>query len=189
MTHEQKMHLAQNVFPVMAELTGRSFSTHAIIMMVDSLHDLDYDQVIKVLNDWGKTEKTFPHPSDIRAKVMPGIDDKDNALEVASTVIAAIGRFGYTNPKSAQIYIGPLGWEVVDRMGGWKHMCETCTHGNENTLRSQIRTFAETVSKRAKRGELDQRPGLPESQAVKNIMNGTFKSIEHISDENEAPNG
>lgn len=168
-----------------ATIVGRDLNEFALAAFYDAISDLPSEQVLHVLKNWFKTNRNFPHPADIRASIMPEMNNEDNALEVANAIIAAISRYGYTNPKSAQLHIGSLGWEVVNRMGGWKHMCETCTHGNENTLRSQIRTFAETVSKRAKRGELDQRPELPQSNAVKNIVNGTFKSIEHVEGETE----
>lgn len=168
MTSTEKEHISK-LLPVMAEIAGASFSTAAIIMMVESMDDLDYSSVIQTLTNWQRTEKKFPHPSDIRAKVMPEMDSKDDAQEVAAAIIDAISRCGYTNPGRAEDLIGSLGWEVVGRMGGWKHLCETCTHDSENTLRAQIRNFAEVVSKRAKRGELDIRPQLPEPSRTSEI--------------------
>jgi len=166
-----------NTLSAMAEIYGKTISTAAIIHMVESISDLDYMSVVQTLHDWSKTEKSFPYPADIRAKIFPENSDKDDAQDVANFVISAVSKFGYTNPTKAKEYIGDLGWEVVSRMGGWKHLCETLTLENEGMLRAQIREYTFTVSKRAKRGELELKPELPQPNRnqVQKLIGETFK--------------
>jgi hypothetical protein len=178
MTEEQKVHLSETVLPVMAEVAGKSFSTAAIVMMVESMDDLDYDAVIKTLSEWGRTSRYFPHPSDIREKIKPEINPSDDAELVANLVISAVGKYGYTNPDKARKLMGELGWETVKLMGGWKHLCEALEHDNETTFRAQIRNLAGTVRRKALRGDLHVAPELPQSSELKNLISKTMKGLE-----------
>lgn len=174
MTTTEKAHLCE-ILPVMAEIAGVSFSTAAIIMMVESMNDLEYSSVIETLTNWQRTEKKFPHPSDIRAKVMPEIDSKDTAIEVANLIITCVSKYGYNNPETARAKMGELAWATVQRMSGWKHLCESLTIDNEGMIRAQIRAMAEVVSKKAKRGELDQVPQLPQASSdIRKLINSVF---------------
>lgn len=176
MTSTEKENIAK-ILPVMAEIAGATFSTAAIIMMVESMDDLDYASVIQTLTNWQRTEKKFPHPSDIRAKVMPEMDNKDDAILVANLIITAVSKYGYTNPEQARKFMGDLAWETVIKMSGWKHICETLTIDNEGIIRAQIRGMAEVVSKKAKRGELDQTPQLPQSNEVRKLIANAFSEV------------
>lgn len=163
----------------LATIAGKELNEVSLTAYSDALEDLDTNLVLNALKNWLKTERGFPYPSDIRAKVMPEIDSSDDAQEVSASIVAAISKHGWTNPTSAKEHIGLLGWEVVQRMGGWKHLCESCTLDNQNTLRAQIRNYSESVIKRAKRGELDLKPALPQSSSnVLKFINSTFKGME-----------
>jgi len=166
---------------IMAEVTGKTFSQAAIIHMVESIDDLEFQSVANALKNWSRTERNFPHPSDIREKVMPELNPEDDAQDVASLILSGIGRYGYTNADRARTYIGELGWVTVARMGGWKHLCESVTIQNENSYRAQIRDLARTITRRAKRGELDQAPALPgpAGSTIKNLISNTMKGIDH----------
>jgi hypothetical protein len=180
MNFEQKKQIA-NILAIRAEITGKVLSTQALIMMVEDISDLDFNNTLNILNKWGRTEKGFPYPSDIRSKIEPEINSDDNSQDVANSVITAISKFGYTNQERAKDYIGELGWEAVTRMGGWKHLCETMTHENEGMYRAQIREYSKTIIKLAKRGQLDERPALPEPTAVSNVVHATMKNLEFTS--------
>lgn len=162
---------------VLAEMYGRTFSPNAIVHMSDAIDDLDFTSVMQTLNAWARTEKTFPHPADIREKIKPEINPEDDAQDVANLIIGAIGKYGYTNPESARMAMGELGWETVRRMGGWKSLCETVTLQNAATYRAQIRDYAGTVRRKAMRGELDERTALPRPAAteVQKLISKAFR--------------
>jgi hypothetical protein len=179
------MNLAKEIkmqIVALATIAGKDLDPQGIALnaFYEAVSDLPHDQVLRVLKDWLKTDKGFPYPSQIREKVQPEITDEDDAQDVASLIIANVGRCGYTNPEKARQRVGELGWAVVERMGGWKHLCEVLTHENEGMFRAQIRDLAETTSKRAKRGQLNEVPALPNPNqaSVQNIISTTFKSIE-----------
>lgn len=178
MTNEQKANLIK-MFAVRAELAGKVFSTAALVQMVEDICDLNYTQIEKTVMAWGRTERGFPFPADIRNKLMPVMNHEDDGQEIANLIMKSISQDGYTNSERAKNKIGELGWEVVQRMGGWQHLCEVITNDNESTFRAQIRDFAETVSKKAKRGELNTTPSLPQPEnIIQSLVAKTFKSIE-----------
>jgi len=178
MTHEQKAHIAE-LLSLQAEISSKPLSQAAIIMLVESMADLPFESVKNLLMTWNKSNKGFPHPADIRAKIKPEIDLADNALDIANTILKCIGTCGYTNPARAQLQIGGLGWEVVKRMGGWQHLCETVTLQNEGIYRAQIKSYAETVAKKAKAGDIEAMPELPAAnEETRKLIQATMKGIE-----------
>lgn len=177
MTQEQKAELAM-IYGMQAELNGRTLSQSAMIMLVNSLEDLDFFAVKKVLSDWMRFENRFPMPADIRAKIMPELSTKDNAIDAVNAAIACVSKFGYTNAEAAKNKMGDLAWEAVQRFGGWKQLCETLSFDNEGIIRAQLRELTEVVFKKSQRGELNQSPKLPENNLIKNLVNNSLKAIE-----------
>lgn len=147
---------------MLASFAGREMNEMLLNGYMEAVSDLDQEQVLDTLKSWLRTNKGFPHPADIRAKVMPELNPEDNAQDAANLAIACVSRYGYTNPEKARASMGELAWAVVHRMGGWQHLCETLNNQNEGMFRAQIRNLAEVVSKKSKRGELDIAPALPE---------------------------
>lgn len=170
MTVEEKKEIA-SLLMLRAELAGKVFSPQAISLMIQDLEGLNGDEIILVLKSWGKTQTGFPFPSEIRNKIIPEISDRDNAVDVANIIISCVSKFGYTNEARAKNEMGELAWATAIRMGGWKHLCETMTHENENIFRAQIRDYAETISKKSKAGRLLETPNLPVNEEVKQIIN------------------
>lgn len=179
MTSEEKNLLAKTYFEI-GELHGRTISKDTLITLVNSFQDLPFRSVFNALNEWMMNGTHFPLPAHIRQKIVPVIDDKDNALDAVNRVISAVSKYGYTNPLSAREFIGELGWETVTRFGGWKGLCEHLNGENEGVLRAQLRELALVVSKKAKRDELDLAPALP-SPAVNDVaalIGSTMKRLE-----------
>jgi len=161
----------------LATISGKELNEMALNAFIEALSDLEPSAVLASLQDWLRTGKGFPYPADIRAKVMPDLDPKDNAIDAVNRIITAIGRFGYTNPKQARDFIGELGWETVERFGGWLHLCENVNSENEGMFRAQLRELAVVVSKKSMRGELDKSPALPDRTNVQQIISGAMKRI------------
>jgi hypothetical protein len=178
MTSEQKTILGKLYFEI-GELHGRTISKDTLITMVNSFNDLNFGQVHSVMQGWLMNGTHFPLPAHIRQKVVPQMDDKDNAIDAVNRIIAAVSRFGWTNSQSAKEFMGELAWETCTRFGGWKSLCETLCGENEGILRAQLRELAGVVAKKSMRGELNLVPSLPtpETNHVKNLINTTIKSL------------
>lgn len=159
-----------------AILTGRQLNQSTVDLLLRSVEDLPQHEVLNVLLKWTSTETHFPLPAHIREKILPVKNEDDDISEAVNRSLAAVTKFGYCNSDQARIYIGALGWEILQGMGGWVHLCETLgSETPEGVMRKQMLDYGETVWKRVKRGEHHEAPRLPES--IKNLL-PQFKSIE-----------
>jgi len=175
MTSEQKNSIAKLYFEI-GELHGRVLSKDTLITLVNSFDDLNFEVVFKTMKDWLLNGTHFPLPAHIRQKILPSKNESDDISEAVNRSLAAVSKFGYCNSEQAKIYIGALGWQIIQGMGGWVHLCETL--GIETpigVMRKQMLDYGETVWKRVKRGEHNTPPELPES--IINLL-PQFKSID-----------
>jgi len=164
-----------------ALVVGKDLNELALNAYMTALSDLDDSSVMTILQNWLKTEKGFPFPSEIRSKVLPEISQDDNAVMVANLIMKSISMDGYTNPDRAKKRMGDLAWEVVCKFGGWGILCENTNSDNMGTIRAQLRGLASTTHKQALRGELDHVPSLPApSNNVSSIIKTTFEQIGHV---------
>lgn len=141
---------------------NRTLTKPVVDMMLDAVSDLEPEEVCAALKKWAATESRFPLPADLRKKIEPEMNEDDESQEIASLILTFIGKYGSHQPSLARQNMGELSWLVVERMGGWTHLCESVMQDNETFYRAQIRDLAKTLSKRARRGEINEVPQLPE---------------------------
>lgn len=178
MNAEQKNKLAKIYFEI-GEIHGRTISKDTLITLVNTFQDLNYDLVYKEMNLWLVSGTHFPLPAHIREKILPKLNEKDNAIDAVNTLIGCVSKFGYTNPNGAEKAMGELAWETTKRFGGWNKLCETLCIENEGMIRAQLRELAQVVSKKSMRGELDETQSLPKSYKEFGVdFSKPFASIE-----------
>lgn len=91
----------------------------------------------KIIND--PTIRKLPLPGQIRAAARPVLDDKSEAIRRLNLIKKAISSFGYPDPNGAKEWLGEV-WQDVERMGGWKHLCEDRSANlNDSTIYAQKR--------------------------------------------------
>lgn len=145
------MSAAQNLISLkktiimVAAYYDRELKPEVVAMMAEDLADLPVLEVMKAYETYRRTAKQhrFPLPAEIRAIVSPEVDADSAAREIAARITAAIPKFGYTNRQAAKEYIGEIGWQVVERQGGWPYLCEH--HGREidpTAFQAQARDLA-----------------------------------------------
>ena len=169
MNNSDKQQLAK-LYAGMALTYGRTVTAESVAIMVNSLDDLDFNDVRNVLNEWVATETQFPMPSLIRNKIKPKIDELDDGREIASRCIGAVAKFGWPSPEGARSYIGEVGWECVQRFGGWRTFCQELSYENQNMMMAQIRDLAQTIMKRSKAGILNKTISLPQPSKASSEM-------------------
>lgn len=168
LTQQQEFKLA---IVGLAEYYGTGMTENRLKMFYEDLSVLNFDELKKAIMLYRQNPefKFMPLPAQLIAIIRPHVDPIDDARDVANLILDAVSRFGWTNPESARNHIGQLGWEVVNRMGTWQHLCETLSNDNEGMYRAQIRDYAQTVQKKAMRGELHQKPQLVPSEGFATI--------------------
>ena len=81
---------------------GRQLGEGTVLMMLEAISDLPFDSVLLVMKKWAASETKFPMPADIRAKILPELSTKDNAIDAVNAAIACVSKFGYTNSEAAK---------------------------------------------------------------------------------------
>lgn len=165
----------------LAEYYGKDITPNQIKMYSEDLLDLTPEELTVAVKCYrtNPENKFFPLPAQLIEEIKPHMDERDDARDVSNLVIAAVSRYGYTNPKEAEKSLGSLAWEVIRRMGGWQSLCENLTTANIGMFRAQIRDYAETVSKKSKRGDLDLRPALTnQNESIKELIGNTILELE-----------
>ena len=147
---------------------GQKLDPTVIQMYAEDLADLPIEVLRRALHEIRRDPKVnrFPLPAVIRARVTPPEMDEDQARDAAARIITAIARCGWTNPDSAKAMIGELGWEVVQRQGGWRSICEGVMEENKTIFQAQWRDLAMSLSRRSRAGTLDQLPALPKPSSA-----------------------
>ena len=87
----------------------------------------------------------FPTIKQILDEINERTFTRHEDIAISGKIISAITKFGWNNQTKAQAFIGPLGWHVVESMGGWIHLCEVIDNKNLSVYQAQIRDIARNV--------------------------------------------
>lgn len=137
----------KEIIVLTASYYERPISSQVLEMYARDLADLDEAEVIAAYETYRRNPKNFkmPLPAQIRQIVSPSIDEDSLAREVASRVLAAITKYGWSNPSEAKLFIGPVGWQIVNRFGGWEYLCSNVgTTIDFTTINAQMRDVAKS---------------------------------------------
>lgn len=141
MNREELNRVAQ-AFALVASYYQRRVDDPVLRMYAEDVADLSIDDVLRALNAYRKNPKnrTMPLPANIREIINPVETSDGQAREIAARIEGAIVKFGWSNSDLAREFIGDVGWEVVQRYGGWSHVCQS--HGvtiQPATFHAQVR--------------------------------------------------
>lgn len=141
-------------YVALARYFGHVLPDDVLQMYADDLADLDPAAVLGAMAAARREpgRRFCPLPSDIRKHLTPSVDPGAEANDIAGRITGSISRFGYTNADRAQAHIGPVGWQVVERMGGWAHLCRTLNAAQTGTFYAQARDLAKATLARAGQG-------------------------------------
>lgn len=143
MTAEQIKELKKGIYQ-MAVYYNRNLPPEVISMMAEDLCGYDFASILEAFRAYRKDPKNtaFPLPAKIIAMIDPFINDSDpkqEAHEIAQRCFDSITNFGYTKPKEARAFIGPVGWEAINRRGGYTYFCQETLKKDIPILISQMR--------------------------------------------------
>lgn len=156
---------------------SQTLSDAVLLMYVEDLKDLDAEACIDAYGRFRRNpaNKTFPLPAQIRELVNPEefVSVEARAREVAGRVVGAVSMFGWCNSRDAEAYIGPEGWIVVQRQGGWSYICENMgLKLNPTTFQAQVRDQVEGSLKYGREALEKSIFALPESEVRKGSLEG-----------------
>jgi hypothetical protein len=162
------MNTKAELITALAEICGEELTESRIKAYLYSLRELTLNEVKIAFDEFVKDPdmKKFPLPGQFMAKARPQPSSDDEAREAAARILSAVPKFGWSNRKEAQNYIGELGWAVVERQGGWVFICENMKSGMIPSLQAQYRDLAKSVAIRYKSGNENQASMLPQRESV-----------------------
>lgn len=125
---------------------GKTDLTKAsIVQMIDGFDyffDKDFNAYCAAIESYSKdkSNRFFPSLSQLRPYLEDyEADPKQEAHEIAQRCFDSITNFGYTKPKEARAFIGPVGWEAINRRGGYTYFCQETLKKDIPILISQMR--------------------------------------------------
>lgn len=158
MTAIEKTELAK-LYSATCRAFDKVLDSDVLKLQIEDLADLDFKSCVQALHEYRRNPKNvfWPKASKIREIVEPELSPEAEANEVASRIRGAISIFGWPNPGAARLYIGELGWTIVNRCGGWNYVCEN--HGvdlNPLTFHAQARDQAKAIRESVNLGIFNQ---------------------------------
>ena len=153
----------------LAAYYGQKLLDVTLVMYVEDLAGLPPQDVLLAMRKLRREpgRRTCPLPADIRNLVAPDgpVSDLSIANDIAARIGNAMSRYGYTNSDRAEQHIGPVGWQVVSLLGGWRHICNTVMTDDMRTFHAQCRELARAQLEMERRRPKGLRPSLPGAPA------------------------
>lgn len=105
----------------------------------------------------------FPLPVKLKAMIGAVVNPDDEAVQIVGRIVLAMSRIGYYRSDEAKVFIGDIGWRVVQADGGWENVCQTLTEDlpiRKAQWRNLAKSFLESPRERLLALELKPQNGL-----------------------------
>jgi hypothetical protein len=140
-----------------------------------------------------KDRDPFPSVRAIIGIIKPEINEEHEAIEAVARIVQSVSRIGRYRGEEAKEYIGSLGWRVVERFGGWAHVCENLgSNLHESSFIAQARQLAKATLSRASSGSDDVAPVIPMFKKRSNELTSSKQllgNFQAFCPEDEPPKG
>lgn len=163
---EQETQRLVGEFACLGEYYRQPLSDQVCVFYAQDLCDLPYTSVVSALRRMRRDPKRrfVPMPAEIREAATPVGQGDEHAVDLAARIASAISKFGYPHAARAQAFIGPVGWDVVERLGGWQPLCQSLTTDKMQTFYAQTREMCRTALQQATHARDADTPGLMDTQ-------------------------
>lgn len=105
-----------NLLVATSGLYSTNLSPGAILLYLESLKDLDYDNVSKAMSDHVRESKFFPKPAEIIERIKPALNKTDKANTAWLQLLKAKRDYGYYNSVVFDDVVIP---QCIRALGGW----------------------------------------------------------------------
>jgi len=155
-----------------------------ISMYIDDLIDagISFEDASSAYKTYRRNPKNsrFPIPANIIEIIRPQISPDAEATAASARIYQAISKFGYCNPMEAKVFIGSLGWSVVQRMGGWVRICESVgVDYDKSAFLAHAKAIAKAESEYSLAGLFNTAPALPHEKRSEGLISAG--EILHLS--------
>ena len=157
-----------------AAVAGKSIDEFAMDIWVEAFLAFNKEELERALGFMRGCyrEARLPTINEVECFAKQKLSAQEEAQRSVDLIAESIVKFGYTNPESAKNYIGELGWQLVQELGGWNNLCAIESFKELEYAKIGWRKTAEILHKRASLGVIDYKPKLTESPSHKEIAPG-----------------
>ena len=114
--NDQEMTRLSSMLIATSGLYGTNLSPGAILLYIESLKDLEYEDVSKAMSDHIRESKFFPKPAEIIERIKPALNKTDKANSAWLQLLKAKRNYGYYNSVIFDDVVIP---HCIRAMGGW----------------------------------------------------------------------
>lgn len=170
------------ILEALAAYYREQLSPLQLAMYAEDLSCLTPEQLVEAVKTYRRNpaNKFFPLPAALIGVIRPVENEADDGRDIASRVIAAVAKFGSYQAEGAKKHIGEIGWECVQRMGGWKTVCSELTEETKGIMNAQIRDLAMTLKKKSMNGTIatpQDFPNMLPDGTVRNLIAGALEKL------------
>lgn len=131
---------------MLAEQTGEQLSKERMHFMAQRLLPLG-PSVLQAMERLLDSAKRFPTVQDIKeAMGIKQLSPEQEGRDIAATLWSAVCKFcsQVNDKKMPQIeaYVGPIGWAIVERLGGWNRFVDAASESDQGIVMAQWRELA-----------------------------------------------
>lgn len=129
-------------------LSDRVLRTHAqelVMLGYDERQVLAAVRALRIAPVPEHMRRRPPLSGDIHNYLRPHVAVDDEADRLMQQVMGAIARYGYMQGALAREALGEVAWLVVDRMGGWSHLCSATPEGCTATKAQVKKSLAQAL--------------------------------------------
>lgn len=115
----------------------------AVEIWWDHLNQYGLQKIKDAFSQSFRTDDSFPSMRRLLEILDGPTQTRDQmGIEIAGKIWDALGKFGQYKPTEAEEWVGAVGWQVVQMIGGWYNICETTVDSDRGTFVAQARGFA-----------------------------------------------
>jgi hypothetical protein len=183
-TQQERDIFAQAVGKMVLFYDRTDFDRAKVSMLIDvfcdSFPEATLETFLHALTAYRNDTKNvaFPSPARLQAYIRPVESIEAKAHELASKIVESISRFGYSDFRGMENYVGPVGVDVVRRMGGWSYVCEN--HGTKLQPGQFFAQSREVIKAILETKKNDQNRLALESTQTKQLENSNATNVHEI---------
>lgn len=146
MNADQKREIRRQI-GIAATYYRSNMNSDVVEMYMGILEKYSFEQIMHAITTYSQNQKNrfMFLAADLVSIIDPQPSDDSLAREISAKISAAVTKFGYPNPTEARTYIGEIGWLVVEKRGGWSHICQNLRTDEVASFDAQNRELAKSA--------------------------------------------
>lgn len=124
-----------------------NINSDTIELYMKILEKYSFKQIMFAITTYAQNPKSrfMFLAADLIEIIDPQPTDDSLSREIAAKISSAVTKFGWCNSEEAKNYIGEIGWRVIEKRGGWAHICQNLRTDEIASFDAQNRELAKSA--------------------------------------------